>query len=318
MAACSKIDPNNRLLEGLRPFKSQEENNNFDSYRIKKNEEGYITVVLQCLISLVGNRQEAKIIELMQQSKNNNKTYKVKFNSAIQECAQFLYPKTADGTPTSGYGPFLYPVDSHGLSFTGILDPFLVKDYDLTPEEVSKANDFAVNFIEENLKDFTLEIKKPEEFFEFGITAKTLYSEYWRQNGSRRGQMVDSYFVKGGIVGAISCVTFAFLYVKDNDFIAQNENERTPQGFFRGQHQGYFEKLKYQPVEIPAVNDLVAYFEDDTDHSILKFTHLAVNRGNGKVLSKKGGIFDPYIYEHDIDKVPGIYGSVIRFYRKTV
>jgi hypothetical protein len=131
-------------------------------------------------------------------------------------------------------------------------------------------------------------------------------------------------------IGPLNSVTFAFLYLDDEDFIRDWQGQSESLELFAGHHVEGLKRLKYRPVSVPKAGDLVVCLHDQggcTDfilHSTIlpvpphspRLKHIGIFQSNGRVLSKKGGTFDSNIYEHDLDDTFGNCGNLIRFYRK--
>ncbi len=274
---------------------------NFVGYRIKKNHEGYIIVALQVILSNVLSRQHEKILSLVEKNTGAPKKYLVKFNNATEEVVKPILERINK------------PLDIQALE-PGVIR--YCKKFGLTPAELQNATEYTVNFAREKLKKFTPVVATVEDFKCWTDIGHQFLQEYYTENGSKVKPVQLHEKFKMIEIKKLSCISFVFLYLNDLEFIAQWDGSSCPTSLFFGHHESFLTKLKYIPVETPEVNDLVAYI-DDTSKKVAELLHLGIYKGNENVLSKKGGVQDPCIYKHKLDSIPGNYGNLIRFYRKS-
>lgn len=262
-------------------------------YRIKKNSTGFLYAVHQLLLTLTLTTRLKKVNEVFNSlPKEQDLPCLIKWEGAVEGNYQWLQ-KTIVSNPQT-----------------------IAVHSDLTQAEMLAALAKAKQYALKGLATI-----KPEDTL---VTRSNLdsVSDKWKQS---QYAFIETMFVAEGdkIVHVdqeifnevklarrgMDCGTFAFLYLKDQDFKKSIKEKGTPSLYKENAHQ-LLNQWNYSQVNDPNEGDLVVYFKQCIPQ------HYGVYQSNGKVISKKGGIDVDTIFLHDLDTIQTQYGHHFRFYRK--
>lgn len=280
------------------------EKGKFVSYQVTRNETGFIQVTMTRLMNLVLMEQKEKVTQLLRNSKDKDskKKYEVKFDRAFAKNANDFLESAK--IPLAEYEA-LPPVQQLYLR-TG-----------LKPKEQQEAIKKAVELTRVALAEFKPVVQKEEDFLSWVPFGQQVLKNYQVNNGSQVKDVQLPQTFTNLDIGSLSCVTFAFLYLNDQEFIRIWDGKVTPNFLGLGSHHEILMAMNYRAVPLPDAGDIVTYIHCGTKDTGAVLTHIGIVQENGRVLSKLGGVDDPHIYEHDLDKIPSNYGNIFRFYRKT-
>lgn len=279
---------------------------NFDKstagYRIKKSEEGYTHLVMSVTLNAVLMQQQAKVRALLAQNKGVNKSYAVKFDKVFTENVQQLIESSNMAIDLQEKDPLVQSMEVK----TG-----------LNAKEQRDANLKGMEIVRVALEKFAPIVKTEKDLDTWVAEGHRIYRDFFVANGSEVKTVRLAKKFSHIDVGKLSCISFVFLYLNDPEFVDSWNGDLQSNVLSNGIHHEALTDLEYHRVGVPNTGDLVLYIRDHLKDMAADLQHIGIFQENGRVLSKKGGIDDPCIYEHDINCVPANYGRLVCFYRKT-
>ncbi|MCI0381504.1 MAG: hypothetical protein L0207_00405 [Chlamydiae bacterium] len=281
-------------------------------FEILKNEEGYCSSLQQQILTKVLSEQAEKVKELVE--KKPDTIFQVKFNTIFAELIEsILELYDTDPQLSSGVEKRSGLSKQEQLKCFEIAKMFSKTILDNLVKE--KKNIISKKDIDEKIKDWSKfsNLQLNQLWYHFGKTREEpIRIEEYDLVQLKIDEKLEEY------IGKLDCAEFVFLKLDDEKIICEylNKKKHLPEDFFQGNHSSYFSNWGYKKTLNPTKNDIIVYLNDQNTPS-LRAMHFAIYLENGEVLSKKGGVYNPKIYKHDITSVPLQYGRFIEFYRKT-
>ncbi len=266
-------------------------------YRLQKNAEGLSSSFMVSILSAALQGQKEAALASLAKGKN----FQIDFYRAIEAA-------TADIRE-------LYARPLNELAQNSQVTEITLKT-GMSAQEQREACTKMYAFARQKFKTFQRVIQKEQELDALKPIIYGAYGDYYVSEGAIVRNIALPATSSPYPISALSCVAFALLYLNDRDFLANWNRNPCPEEMLKQKYHAYLLKLNYRQVTHPVADDLVVYVNNQTTEDLRGMMHLGIFLDNGKVLSKKGGINDPNIYEHEIDRVPANYGNLILFYRK--